>query len=741
MEKPDSNKELLKRLEQLQLKQHQLNRELHELRKAIQANAENTPAPIPVSEPEEVVPTKAQERRSSPTPALPRASKAGFSLENWIGQNLFSLIGITVLVIGIGIGAKYAIERQLVSPIVRIIAGHLAGAVLLFLSFRLHSRYRAFSGLLFGGGMAVLYSMTYFAYDPFYFYLPNGAMAVQIVISIATLIGALYFRRVFLAHLGLIGAYLAPLLIGEGDQYSGYLVYLLIVNAGILFLAFRKGWHSLNYSSFGLSWVLFAVFCLFASMDDRPIMPYLLLTALLFLQMYLALTARALFREDQVGIWGTICLGINGFLFLALGFGLLDSLENEGFYWGLLAGLAAFAHSLFSAWLYRLPLDPATKWTLAVLIGMATISVMISLGQLLPLPWNATAWMVLGVSVFGWSSQKDLGIVHTYATLLMLGAFCLLLVHYQDHYFVWPTSTEWGAILPFRNGFLISGILLAGGFWIGAWVKKTTSAPTEPSWEPYLGFVLFLLGVLALYVALFMEIQLQWLSWRANSPDSSGSYFQQLWQLNHALAYVSVVILVLARIGIPSDWQRWFGLALLITVVGIFLLQGSYALSSLAELYLQSPEGSPRFVWIRYLSYAFLAGALVVGYRQLRRNASADLERLPFDFLIMLAVLVIASQELIFWLDQTEGVAADKLGLSILWGAYALLLVAIGIARDDRFLRIAAICLFGVTLIKLFFYDIAHLDTLAKTIVFVALGILLLLISYLYNKYRSNEET
>ena len=47
-----------------------------------------------------------------------------------------------------------------------------------------------------------------------------------------------------------------------------------------------------------------------------------------------------------------------------------------------------------------------------------------------------------------------------------------------------------------------------------------------------------------------------------------------------------------------------------------------------------------------------------------------------------------------------------------------------------------AIVMFGLTLIKLFFYDISHLDTIAKTVVFVVLGILLLIISFLYNKYK-----
>ena len=47
-----------------------------------------------------------------------------------------------------------------------------------------------------------------------------------------------------------------------------------------------------------------------------------------------------------------------------------------------------------------------------------------------------------------------------------------------------------------------------------------------------------------------------------------------------------------------------------------------------------------------------------------------------------------------------------------------------------------AMVLFGVTLLKLFLYDIASMNTITKTIVFVSLGILLLIISFLYNKYK-----
>ncbi|HQU61027.1 MAG TPA: DUF2339 domain-containing protein, partial [Saprospiraceae bacterium] len=95
-----------------------------------------------------------------------------------------------------------------------------------------------------------------------------------------------------------------------------------------------------------------------------------------------------------------------------------------------------------------------------------------------------------------------------------------------------------------------------------------------------------------------------------------------------------------------------------------------------------------------------------------------------------------ASSELIHWMDFFDSAQSYKLGLSILWGVIALLFIAVGIWKNKKHLRIGAIVLFSITLIKLFFYDISNLSTIAKTIVLVSLGILLLAISFLYNKYK-----
>jgi uncharacterized membrane protein len=107
-----------------------------------------------------------------------------------------------------------------------------------------------------------------------------------------------------------------------------------------------------------------------------------------------------------------------------------------------------------------------------------------------------------------------------------------------------------------------------------------------------------------------------------------------------------------------------------------------------------------------------------------------------FDFLLHTSIVWVSSSELIHWMNMVGSTQSYKLGLSILWGVLALLLISLGIWKKKKYLRIGAIALFAVTLIKLFFYDLTDLDTISKTIVFVSLGALLLIISFLYNKFK-----
>lgn len=77
-----------------------------------------------------------------------------------------------------------------------------------------------------------------------------------------------------------------------------------------------------------------------------------------------------------------------------------------------------------------------------------------------------------------------------------------------------------------------------------------------------------------------------------------------------------------------------------------------------------------------------------------------------------------------------------QLTISAIWALYAAGVMAAGVAYRARSLRLFGVGLFGATLLKVLFKDVWFLDPLFRTVALIGLGILLLLSSLLYNRFR-----
>jgi hypothetical protein len=77
-----------------------------------------------------------------------------------------------------------------------------------------------------------------------------------------------------------------------------------------------------------------------------------------------------------------------------------------------------------------------------------------------------------------------------------------------------------------------------------------------------------------------------------------------------------------------------------------------------------------------------------------------------------------------------------RTGFPVLWGILAFLFLILGIKIQNRSLRIIALSLLGITIIKLFFYDIRNVSETGKIIAFILLGVLVLVISFVYQKIK-----
>jgi uncharacterized membrane protein len=78
-----------------------------------------------------------------------------------------------------------------------------------------------------------------------------------------------------------------------------------------------------------------------------------------------------------------------------------------------------------------------------------------------------------------------------------------------------------------------------------------------------------------------------------------------------------------------------------------------------------------------------------------------------------------------------------QLSLSVLWALYASILTGVGIFKRLRGARVMGILLLGATVLKVFLLDLSSLRTFYRIISFIVLGLLLLTVSYSYNRFKN----
>jgi uncharacterized membrane protein len=71
---------------------------------------------------------------------------------------------------------------------------------------------------------------------------------------------------------------------------------------------------------------------------------------------------------------------------------------------------------------------------------------------------------------------------------------------------------------------------------------------------------------------------------------------------------------------------------------------------------------------------------------------------------------------------------------SAVWMAYGAVLMWVGFVRRSAFLRWQALLLLAITIVKVFVYDTSQLETPYRVLSFIALGVILLAVSFAYQR-------
>lgn len=104
---------------------------------------------------------------------------------------------------------------------------------------------------------------------------------------------------------------------------------------------------------------------------------------------------------------------------------------------------------------------------------------------------------------------------------------------------------------------------------------------------------------------------------------------------------------------------------------------------------------------------------------------------------VFLVYLVTVEIHLRFAGTRPDWTTTEMAAWSIAWGAYAVLAIASGILLRLRVNRIFGIILFSVVLLKVFLVDLANYELIIRVVALFILGMMLLGVSYLYQKFTS----
>jgi len=767
-ENPEHLHELAERLEQMLKTQETLTRDLNALKAEIHrlrtATSSGPVKPL-LQDPVAVNPSQKHqpvvESLEQPEPvkrvvAQSQPPKIKQDLEKFIGENLINKIGILITVIGVAIGAKYSIEHDLISPLTRIVLGYLAGVALLGFGIKLKKNYENYSSVLVSGAIAIMYFITYAAYA-FYELIPQAlAFGLMFMFTAFTVVAALNYNRQVIAHIGLVGAYAVPFLLSDGSGKVGILFsYMAIINIGVMMIAFKKYWRLLYLNAFALTWIIYGSWYLFDFEYTRFAVAFIFLNVF-FITFYVTFIVYKVTQSQLFELTDIILMVGNSFIYYMLGYGILSRFDVGSQMLGVFTVGNALIHFVVSVVLYKRKL--ADKNLFYLVAGMVLVFITIAVPVQLDGSWVTLLWTAEAVLLFWIGRTKQIAIYEKLSYAVMGLAFMSLLLDWATGYNnIYREHPETRVAFLLNMRFATSLLFAAAFGYLSMLNKRSIESSPVSKDKDLLPIVLYgipVIFVFALYMAFALEISAYFGQLEVDSEvqatlDEYGPYsywdddigrYKHIWLINYSLFFLSAVSFVNIK-KFKNVGLTYVSLLLNALAIMFFLTIGLYDLSELRDSYLQQTlseyySHSSFNIVIRYISLAFAAVLMLANVQYMKQAFMHRELKKIFDIFLYTTLVWVCSSELIQWLTIAGSEHAYRFGLSILWGSFSLMMIAIGIWKHKKHLRISAIVLFGITLLKLFFYDISGYNTIAKTILFVLLGVLLLVISFLYNKYK-----
>ena len=639
------------------------------------------------------------------------------NFEKYIGENLFGKIGILIFIIGIGFFVKYAIDQNWINETARTLMGYAVGAGMLVLAERLHKRYHTFSSLLAGGAFGIYYLITAIAFHYYALFSHTIAFVILCVTTIFMSAVSVLYDRKELAVTALVGGFIAPFIIStDSSSIISLQIYITILNIGMFCLAMYKKWAILPMVSFAFTYIILWGTTALGSFSDSEAVttyPTLFAFATLFYVIFLlpvVFILRTQYGENtRLGLLGIITA--NSFMYLIYGDFLLQHFEASSDTTAYLAFFIAAVNLAIHLYLrFRVEGQDTLRnlmLGLAVTFASMGVPILFSAANVL-MVWAAESVLLL------WLFTKEKNRIYELASAVLLLLTLGALAYYRT------TDTfihDTGDSLFFNGAFFVTTFVSIAYYVVAVIMQfnKELFSDTKRliAYTPC-NAIAYALGFSILFLAF---------------RDNFHFHLEQPISEYASLLTANIMLLggalILRKRFEISENKLAYEISLYLAGILFAMTVWNYT----------DPEGLllrwlMALVTIAYMAYC-MRGQLLVTSNQ--RNLHTEYSIIStLMWLTLTRLLLITFNEVNF-----------STAFSLSLGIAAFILMCIGMRYHSKEIRIVSLAEFGIVIGKLILNDVWAMPSLGKIIVFISLGALLLILSFLYQKLKDalfNEE-
>ena len=650
-----------------------------------------------------------------------------FGNESWesiVGERWLTWLGSGSLILAVAYFVPWAWQHYQLPAWVRVLLFHVAGLGILAVA-KLFSR-KQLPQLAQGVAGLGIFTLYAAAYAMHHHYHLGGELSSTItfidcaLITAGAIAIALRANSVAVISLGALGGYLTPQIAYAGSgEYVICFVYLAFLNVALLVCAILRPWQFLKPIAVLATAVMFLDWIVGPLSNTSTIWGtewLLILHAVIFL---VGTTFPAIWWKRTSTDPDLIALAGNSLWFVGatwLLFHQRSEQQLDTVCWGMSA-----LHAAFFAWTYRCVtnIDRMPRLHLAMAIVFFTLAVPLQMRDslnYLSYAWAAEGLVFSAIAVYFRDRQL------ARAGVLVLG---LALVRAVGIDFRAPpelfgdTQIDRRFLVLFCSG--LATMVAGSCYW---WVRRIAPPRATKPLEYQTGGRLLAVG----NVVAMLSLTCQW--------DSR--LVLVLWTLDAAVVWAVAFYS-------GGYHARIYALLLSLLLVGGRALYHGFDVNTPFQCLLNDRFGSLALVALLYFVPAWYLRTRV----SREEPALSEFEQNVPMLLHVLAnavLLMAISLEIHGWFRGVRDVfgpisTAEQVTHSVAWTIYAGVLVAVGFGLKYRLPRMMGLLGFLLVTLKVFFVDLANLPLILRVLALAALGAMLLLTSFWYQKYSARLES